>query len=203
MERRPSAVRGQRRRAHSSRRLRDRQSRRRLRPHLRHRGSVVQRWTLALPRNAQRQSHAARDAAARRARAQGQARRAALRREAHPSHSARHRHARGHPDGCGAAAARDEMSTLFAPARFFSRSLRLSIRARRTPFKLRKLLVIDDDAKLIGYYCELLKPYGFEVLTALDGQDAVPLVENNPDIMLVILDLSMPRMDGREWLRWF
>jgi DNA-binding response OmpR family regulator len=63
--------------------------------------------------------------------------------------------------------------------------------------------VIDDDEKLVGYYRELLTPYGFEVLTALDGQEAVPLVERNPDIELVILDLSMPRMDGRQWLRWF
>lgn len=77
------------------------------------------------------------------------------------------------------------------------------IRARRTPFKLRKLLVIDDDQKLVGYYRELLTPYGFEVLTALDGEQAIPLVDQNPDIQLVILDLSMPRMDGRQWLRWF
>lgn len=77
------------------------------------------------------------------------------------------------------------------------------IRARRTPSKLRKLLVIDDDEKLIGYYRELLTPYGFEVLIALDGEAAIPLVENNPDIQLVILDLSMPKMDGRQWLRWF
>jgi DNA-binding response OmpR family regulator len=77
------------------------------------------------------------------------------------------------------------------------------IRARRTPFKLRKLLVIDDDEKLVGYYRELLTPYGFEVLVAHDGQEAMPLVEMNPDIQLVILDLSMPKMDGRQWLRWF
>lgn len=77
------------------------------------------------------------------------------------------------------------------------------IRARRTPFQLRKLLVIDDDEKLVGYYRELLTPYGFEVLIAHDGEQAVPLVEKNPDIQLVILDLSMPRMDGRQWLRWF
>ena len=77
------------------------------------------------------------------------------------------------------------------------------IRARRTPLKLRKLLVIDDDEKLVGYYRELLTPYGFEVLIALDGEQAMPLVETNPDIELVILDLSMPRMDGRQWLRWF
>lgn len=83
------------------------------------------------------------------------------------------------------------------------RALPELIRARRTPFKLRKLLVIDDDQKLVGYYRELLTPYGFEVLVALDGEQAIPLVEANPDIQLVILDLSMPRMDGRQWLRWF
>ncbi|HUP48234.1 MAG TPA: response regulator [Thermoanaerobaculia bacterium] len=79
----------------------------------------------------------------------------------------------------------------------------MSIRARRTPFKVRKLLVIDDDVRLLASYRDLLSPYGFEVLCAPDGEQAIPLVEKNPDILLVILDLAMPRMDGREWLRWF
>ena len=79
----------------------------------------------------------------------------------------------------------------------------LSMRARRTPLKSRKLLVIDDDTKLLASYRDLLSPYGFEVLTAPDGQAAIVLVEQHPDILLVILDLAMPRMDGREWLRWF
>ena len=77
------------------------------------------------------------------------------------------------------------------------------IRARRTPTKLRKLLVIDDDEKLVAIYRDLFSPYGFEVLCAFDGEQAVPLVESHPDIQLVILDLSMPRMDGKQWLRWF
>jgi len=79
----------------------------------------------------------------------------------------------------------------------------MSIRARRVPNKQRKLLVIDDDAKLLMSYRDLLSPYGFEVLIANDGSAAIPIVEENPDILLVILDLAMPRMDGREWLRWF
>jgi CheY-like chemotaxis protein len=82
-------------------------------------------------------------------------------------------------------------------------SIIVSIRARRTPFKLRKLLVIDDDLRLLASYRDLLSPYGFEVLTAEDGNEAITLVEKNPDILLVILDIAMPRMDGREWLRWF
>jgi CheY-like chemotaxis protein len=77
------------------------------------------------------------------------------------------------------------------------------IRAKRTPFNLRKLLVIEDDSKTVAYYRELLLPYGFQILIANDGEDAIPLVESNPDIQLVILDLAMPRMDGRQWLRWF
>lgn len=79
----------------------------------------------------------------------------------------------------------------------------MSIRARRTPQKLRKLLVIDDDSRLLASYRDLLSPYGFEVLTADNGSKAIPIVEANPDILLVILDLHMPQMDGREWLRWF
>ena len=69
--------------------------------------------------------------------------------------------------------------------------------------KLRKLLVIDDDTRLLASYRDLLSPYGFEVLTAPDGNEAIAIVEKNPDILLVILDLAMPKMDGREWLRWF
>ena len=68
---------------------------------------------------------------------------------------------------------------------------------------MRKLLVIDDDMKLLASYRDLLSPYGFEVLTAPDGQQAIGIVEEHPDILLVILDLAMPHMDGREWLRWF
>jgi DNA-binding response OmpR family regulator len=63
--------------------------------------------------------------------------------------------------------------------------------------------VIDDDLRLLASYRDLLSPYGFEVLTAPNGQDAIAIVEEHPDILLVILDLAMPKMDGRAWLRWF
>lgn len=71
------------------------------------------------------------------------------------------------------------------------------------PLKPRKLLLIEDDANTLASYRDLLMPHGFEVLTAPDGQQAIPLVEENPDILLVILDMAMPRMNGREWLHWF
>ena len=67
----------------------------------------------------------------------------------------------------------------------------------------RKLLVIDDDTRLLASYRDLLMPYGFEVLTACDGEEAIVLVEENPDIMLLILDVVIPQIDGKELLRWF
>ena len=79
----------------------------------------------------------------------------------------------------------------------------MTVSAHRSRQAARKLLIIDDDTKLLGSYRDLLSPYGFEVLVADDGKKAIPIVEQNPDIQLVILDLMMPGMDGRTWLRWF
>jgi chemosensory pili system protein ChpA (sensor histidine kinase/response regulator) len=43
----------------------------------------------------------------------------------------------------------------------------------------------------------LLERFGFRVITAKDGVDALALLqENTPDVML--LDIEMPRMDGYE-----
>ena len=57
--------------------------------------------------------------------------------------------------------------------------------------------------RLLASYRDLLSPYGFEVFTADCGEKAMPIVEQHPDILLVILDLVMPEMDGRQWLQWF
>jgi len=77
------------------------------------------------------------------------------------------------------------------------------VRASRLTQSVRKLLVVDDDARLLASYRDLLAPYGFEIFTAENGELAMPIVEQNPDIKLVIVDLVMPAMDGRQWLRWF
>jgi len=73
----------------------------------------------------------------------------------------------------------------------------------RKPRGYRKLLVVDQDVRLLSSCRDLLAPYGFEVLTATDGDAARPIVEQNPDIMLVIVELVMPRTDGRQWVRWY
>ena len=61
------------------------------------------------------------------------------------------------------------------------------------------VLVVDDEAPIRDILSFYLKRAGFQVLTATDGQEAVDLLAGRKDaIDLVIMDLTMPRMDGRE-----
>ncbi len=63
-----------------------------------------------------------------------------------------------------------------------------------------KLLVVDDEADLLAELVPLLKRSGFEVQTASDGAQALQRVHRQqPD--LIVLDVIMPQMDGREVLR--
>lgn len=59
----------------------------------------------------------------------------------------------------------------------------------------RKILIADDDPVIIRLLQVNLEMEGYEVVTALDGQEAVErALAEKPD--LVILDIMMPRMDG-------
>jgi len=60
-------------------------------------------------------------------------------------------------------------------------------------------LVIDDEEDIRGLVSILLKKAGCDVLEARDGVEGIgKLRESSPDI--VILDVSMPRMDGWQTL---
>ncbi len=59
-----------------------------------------------------------------------------------------------------------------------------------------KVLVADDDDEVRQVTRSLLEKVGFEVLTAENGREAVDLFRLRPDVCLVILDLTMPVMDG-------
>ncbi len=74
--------------------------------------------------------------------------------------------------------------------------------AGATPDDLRgtqTILVVDDEEMLLTMAQTILSGYGYRVLTALSGQAAVELLERaEPRVDLVITDLVMPRMSGRE-----
>jgi CheY-like chemotaxis protein len=62
------------------------------------------------------------------------------------------------------------------------------------------VLLVDDYPDTVEFTAELLQFSGFDVITAKDGGKALALVaERSPDI--VLLDLSLPVIDGLEVLR--
>jgi PAS domain S-box-containing protein len=63
------------------------------------------------------------------------------------------------------------------------------------------VLLVDDEETVRGIGTEMLKELGFQVLTACDGRDALEIFKQRPDISFVIMDLTMPKMDGEQCFR--
>jgi two-component system KDP operon response regulator KdpE len=63
----------------------------------------------------------------------------------------------------------------------------------------RKILLVDDDTKLTAFVARHLRGEGYHLDTAMDGQEALDKATTRPPD-LVLLDLSMPVMDGIEAL---
>jgi CheY-like chemotaxis protein len=62
-----------------------------------------------------------------------------------------------------------------------------------------RILVVDDEEMVRSLAADFLQELGYEVVTAVDGQHAVERFrELRGDIDLVLVDLVMPRMGGRD-----
>ncbi|RMF89935.1 MAG: response regulator [Methanobacteriota archaeon] len=64
----------------------------------------------------------------------------------------------------------------------------------------RRILLVDDEADLRTVYGKMLEKAGYEVITAVDGEDALEKVERHKP-HLVILDIMMPGMSGWDLAR--
>jgi CheY-like chemotaxis protein len=63
------------------------------------------------------------------------------------------------------------------------------------------VLVIDDEESVRNVAAALLKTFGFTAITASNGQDGIDRFKTAPDAFdLVLLDLTMPGLDGEETL---
>lgn len=67
--------------------------------------------------------------------------------------------------------------------------------------KGKKVLVADDDVRNIFSVSKSLETFGVEVISAMDGREALEQLEKNPDVDLVLMDMMMPEMDGYESTR--
>lgn len=64
----------------------------------------------------------------------------------------------------------------------------------------RHVLVVEDDETIRETLVELLVEYGYAAESAADGREALEkLAESSTAPCLILLDLMMPGMDGREF----
>ncbi|BAK78358.1 multi-sensor hybrid histidine kinase [Pseudogulbenkiania sp. NH8B] len=63
------------------------------------------------------------------------------------------------------------------------------------------LLLVDDDIRNIYAMSSVLEERQFNVLTAINGEEALTQIEQNPGIQLVLMDMAMPVLDGYETTR--
>ncbi|MDZ7820509.1 MAG: response regulator [Candidatus Marinimicrobia bacterium] len=62
----------------------------------------------------------------------------------------------------------------------------------------KKVLIAEDDQISCEYLLEILKPEGFEIITARNGREAIKQCEEHPGIAAVLMDIKMPEMDGEK-----
>ena len=65
----------------------------------------------------------------------------------------------------------------------------------------KRIVLTDDDPLLRELLSMVLAGNGYELLLAENGSEAQTLVQQN-DVGLILLDLMMPVMDGKQFLHW-
>ncbi len=64
-----------------------------------------------------------------------------------------------------------------------------------------KVLVVDDDARNIFALTTILENQEMEVVSAMNGRQAIEIIETTADLTVVLMDIMMPEMDGYETMR--
>ncbi len=92
---------------------------------------------------------------------------------------------------------------LGASARIYLPATKRYVKQERTVdpnelFGVETILMVDDEDLLLTMGQAVLSSFGYQVLTANSGQRALEILQNGDPIDLVITDLVMPHMSGRE-----
>jgi CheY-like chemotaxis protein len=63
------------------------------------------------------------------------------------------------------------------------------------------VLIVDDDTRNIFAISSLLEAEGMKVLSAENGRSGIDMIEQHPEIDIVLMDIMMPDMDGYETMK--
>lgn len=59
-----------------------------------------------------------------------------------------------------------------------------------------KLLIVDDDKDILNMIKIYLNSEGYEILESDNGLKALEILDKNPDVALIVLDIMMPKLNG-------
>ena len=65
----------------------------------------------------------------------------------------------------------------------------------------RQVLIVDDDIRNIFALTSVLERYNMHILSAETGRDAIQILQDTPDIDVVLMDIMMPEFDGLDTTR--
>src|SRR5262245_11987803 len=65
----------------------------------------------------------------------------------------------------------------------------------------KKVLIVDDDMRNIFALTTVTEEHAMETVSADNGRDAIRILQSEPDIDIVLMDIMMPEMDGMETIR--
>jgi CheY-like chemotaxis protein len=71
--------------------------------------------------------------------------------------------------------------------------------ARVLPGK--KVLIVDDDMRNIFALSTVLEEHDMVIASADNGRDAITILQEQPDVDIVLMDIMMPEMDGIDTMR--
>lgn len=64
--------------------------------------------------------------------------------------------------------------------------------------KDKKVLIADDDVRNIFSLSKALESYGMNIISAMDGREAIDQLKKDPSVDIILMDMMMPEMDGYE-----
>lgn len=73
-----------------------------------------------------------------------------------------------------------------------------NIRSKGDILSDKTILAVDDDVRNLFALTTVLEKYNINVITAESGREAINILNENPKIDMVLMDIMMPEMDGYE-----
>jgi CheY-like chemotaxis protein len=65
----------------------------------------------------------------------------------------------------------------------------------------KKVLIVDDDIRNIFAVTSVLERHQMVIASAETGRSAIEMLQNDPEIDIVLMDIMMPEMDGHDTMR--